>query len=103
MSRAVKPLLILALLSTTATAHAEEWTKPRPLRAGDLIRFVAPAGPVDKELVDHARTLFESMGFKVFVPEGIERKWMYLAGTDDQRVHELNEALRDPDARAVFA
>ncbi|WP_165073426.1 S66 peptidase family protein [Paludisphaera rhizosphaerae] len=102
MKRLIASSLVLALY-LAASVHAEEWTKPQPLRTGDLIRFVAPAGPVDKELVDHARTLFESMGYKVYVPEGIERKWMYLAGTDDQRVNELNEALRDPNARAVFS
>lgn len=102
MSRPIASILLLAFLAGGST-NAEEWTKPRPLRPGDLIRFVAPAGPVDKKLVDQTKTLFESMGYKVFVPEGIERKWMYLAGTDDQRVNELNEALRDPAARAVFA
>ncbi len=97
---------LLCLLAATVAAPVrggEEWVKPRPLRPGDVIRFVAPASAGDMAGVRRARELFEARGFKVVVPEGIDRKRRYLAGTDDQRVEELNAALRDPDARAVFA
>lgn len=104
MSTIRPALLCLLATALTATAFGDEgWTKPRPLRPGDVIRFVAPAGPVEMDGVRRAKDLFESKGFKVVVPEGIGRRFGYLAGTDDERVAELNEALRDPDARAVFA
>ncbi|OJW19433.1 MAG: LD-carboxypeptidase [Planctomycetales bacterium 71-10] len=88
---------------TTPALADEGWAKPRPLRPGDVIRFVAPASAGDMDGVRRAKELFEARGFKVVVPEGIGRKRGYLAGTDDERVVELNEALRDPDARAVFS
>lgn len=94
--------LIVAALATPALAD-EGWTKPRPLRPGDVIRFVAPASAGEIDGVRLAKALFESKGFKVVVPEGIDRKQGSFAGSDDERVAELNEALRDPDARAVFA
>lgn len=94
--------LIAATLATPAIAD-EDWTKPPPLRPGDVIRFVAPAGPADPDGVRRARELMEAKGFKVVVPESIGRRRGYLAGSDDERVAELNEALRDPNARGVFA
>lgn len=99
------PALLCLLAATLATpaAGGEEWTKPRALRPGDVVRFVAPASAGDMDGVRRAKAVFEAKGFKVVVPEGIDRKLGYLAGTDDQRVEELNEALRDPDARAVVA
>jgi muramoyltetrapeptide carboxypeptidase len=68
-----------------------------------VIRFVAPAGPVSAKEVNRCREQFEARGYKVVVPEGIERRYLYLDGTDDERAAELNAAFRDPDARAVFA
>jgi muramoyltetrapeptide carboxypeptidase len=101
----IRPALLCLLAASLSTSSRgdEDWVKPRPLRPGDLVRFVAPAGPGDMDGVRRAREAFEARGFNVIVPEGIDRKRGYLAGTDDDRVAELNEALRDPDARAVFA
>jgi len=98
------PIALLVILSLPiSNAPAQEWTKPRPLRPGDVIRFVAPAGPVSADEVRRVGKLFESKGYKVVIPEGIARRHLFLNGTDDERAAELNEALRDPDARAVFA
>lgn len=101
-ARIALPCLIAAALAAPALAD-EGWAKPRPLRPGDVIRFVAPASAGEMDGVRAAKELFESKGYKVVVPEGIDRKHGYLAGTDDERVAELNEALRDPEARAVFS
>jgi len=85
-----------------AAKPAKGWLKPPALRPGDTIAFVAPAGPVDPApLRKYARRL-EEAGYKVQIPEGIGRRDGYLAGTDEQRVAELNAALRDPKVRAVF-
>ncbi|MDG3006786.1 S66 peptidase family protein [Paludisphaera mucosa] len=102
-TRLASTLLVLACVLPGSASHAEEWIKPRPLRAGDVIRFVAPAGPVELEAVRRCQALFEAKGFKVVVPENIERRYLYLDGTDEERSAELNEAFRDPHARAVFA
>jgi muramoyltetrapeptide carboxypeptidase len=79
-----------------------EWLKPPALRPGDTIAFVAPAGPVElAPLREYAKRL-EQAGYKVLIPEGIERKAGYLAGTDAQRAAELNAMIRDPKVRALF-
>jgi muramoyltetrapeptide carboxypeptidase len=78
------------------------WKKARALKAGDAIRFVAPAGPVDPVRVESCRRRLEELGFRVIVPKDLSRRDRYLAGTDDERAAELNAAIRDPDARAIF-
>ncbi len=72
------------------------------MRPGDTIRFVAPAGPADPDRLETCRTRFEALGFRVEIPKNLFRKAGYLAGTDDQRADELNEAIHDPRVRAIF-
>ena len=79
-----------------------EWLKPAALKPGDTIALVAPAGPTElAQLKEYAQTL-EKAGYHVMIPQGIDRKAGYLAGTDNARADELNAAIRDPKVRAIF-
>lgn len=95
--------LILQLYSITPIAAQEPWLRAPALKTGDTIAFVAPAGPVDLEPVNKCMKQLEAAGFRVLVPPNIERKWEYLAGTDEQRADELNSAIRHPEVDAIFA
>ncbi|HUT77457.1 MAG TPA: LD-carboxypeptidase [Polyangia bacterium] len=75
--------------------------RPPALAPGDRVRLVAPAGPVNER--DFAAGLavlgerYEAVpGSAVFARRG------FLAGTDEERVRDLAEALADPAARAVI-
>jgi len=74
--------------------------RPPALEPGDKVRVVAPAGPVDER--DFAAGL-ESLAERYLVVPGsnVRRRRGYLAGSDRERLADLNEALADPDARAV--
>jgi len=74
------------------------------LSPGDRVVVVAPASSMrsaDRELVGEATRLLESWGL---VPEVCVEVsgYMYLAGTDDDRLAALNGALTAPDVRPVF-
>jgi muramoyltetrapeptide carboxypeptidase len=43
------------------------------------------------------------MGYRVDFGPNAFNKLNYLAGTDEERLGDLNEALRDPNVRAIFA
>lgn len=58
-----------------------QWTKAPVLKSGAVIAFVAPAGPVNVDSMLKAKQRFEGMGFRVLVPDGIDRKDGYLAGS----------------------
>ncbi len=82
---------------------AAEWIRPRALKPGDTIAFVAPAAPADARSMREYATQLEKGGYRVIIPPGIEqRKSGYLAGTDKERADELNRMIRDPQIRAIF-
>ena len=82
---------------------SSETIAPRHLEAGDLIRFVSPASTPDRSEVESCAAVLEGWGFKVDFGEHAFAKINYLAGTDEQRLSDLNGAIRDPQVRAIFA
>lgn len=79
---------------------------PSKLAPGDRVRLVSPASPVSKESVGGGRKVLESIG--LVVEEGkhvydIHETIDYLAGSDKDRIEDLNDALRDPGVKAIIA
>jgi muramoyltetrapeptide carboxypeptidase len=77
--------------------------KPLPLRRGDLIRLVAPAGPVDRAKLDRGVAKLSGAGYVVEVPDGLLASAGYLAGGDAHRAAQVNDAFSAPGVRAVMA
>jgi muramoyltetrapeptide carboxypeptidase len=76
--------------------------RPAALRMGDPVMLVSPAGPTRPERLARGIDLLASWGLQVQVgPHACERNG-YLAGTDEQRLADLNLALREPEVRAVI-
>jgi len=74
-----------------------------PLRPGDAVRFVSPASPPDRASVEIRAKVLESWGLRVEIGPHAFDKTGFLAGSDDDRLSDVNDAFRDPDVRAVFA
>ncbi len=80
-----------------------EWILPPALRPGDTVMFVAPAGPVDADKIEKARKVFKGKGIEVVIPKDLpDRRSSYLAGSDSERLQELNEAIASPDIAGIF-
>ncbi|WP_329274350.1 S66 peptidase family protein [Streptomyces sp. NBC_00691] len=76
---------------------------PSPLRPGDTVAVVAPAGPVDATEMSAARSLLESWGLTVrSTPRLFSTRLGYLAGSDEDRLDDLTEAWLEPEVRGVF-
>lgn len=88
--------------ATPARAGARKTVRPPALRPGDRVRVVAPAGVPDARL---ARGIQILEGFGLVVEPGahLYDRYGYLAGTDEDRLADLNAAFRDPGIRGVFA
>ena len=71
--------------------------RPPRLRAGDQVRLVSPAGAAGPADVAKATRLLEELGLRVSVAAHAH------AGSDEQRVEDVNEALRDTGVRALIA
>jgi muramoyltetrapeptide carboxypeptidase len=77
---------------------------PNRLRRGDVIGLIAPAGPPrSRERVEAGVRYLERLGYRVKPGRHLDAEHGYLAGTDAQRLEDLNAMLRDPQVRAVFA
>jgi muramoyltetrapeptide carboxypeptidase len=73
------------------------------LRRGDRVRVVSPASPPDREGVMRGVEVLTSWGLRVELGEHVFDRWGYMAGRDEDRVHDLNAAFGDPGVRAVIA
>lgn len=78
--------------------------KPPRVQPGDRVRFVSPASPPEPEKVTFGARMLESWGLKVEIGAHVfDRYGHFLAGKDEDRLADLNEALRDPGVRAIFS
>ena len=76
---------------------------PTPLlKPGDKVRFVSPASTPDRDDVFANAAKLLKWGLRVDYGQHVFNKLGYLAGTDDERLADLNAAFRDEDVRAVF-
>jgi muramoyltetrapeptide carboxypeptidase len=79
---------------------------PEKLKAGDRVRFVSPASSVPKGGLDGGTKVLESLGLKVEYGAhvyDVDATFDYLAGTDEDRLADINDALRDPGIKAIIA
>lgn len=75
---------------------------PPKLQAGDRVRLVSPAARPDRVALEYAANVIAGWGFTVEIGEHASERWRHLAGTDKQRLTDLNAAFRDPGVRAVI-
>lgn len=74
---------------------------PPFLQPGDRIRIVAPAGKVQKDKVLPGIELLQDEGYEVLPGKHVFDRNFQYAGTDKQRAADLQEALNDPDTKAI--
>ena len=77
--------------------------RPPRLGPGAKIALVAPAGPLlERDDLTRADALCRALGYAPVLAPGAGRRHGYLAGTDEERLGDLNAALRDPAIDAVW-
>ncbi|MEV0288825.1 LD-carboxypeptidase [Kribbella sp. NPDC050820] len=75
---------------------------PPRLMPGDRVRVVSPASTPEREFVARGVELLTGWGLQVELGRHVFDSVGYLAGTDEDRLADLNDAFRDPGVRAVF-
>ncbi len=73
------------------------------LQPGDLLRVISPSGTL-RELTNFERgiEIWKSRGYRVELSPGFDDRWGYLAGSDENRIRQLADALNDPDCRGIL-
>jgi muramoyltetrapeptide carboxypeptidase len=72
------------------------------VRPGDRVRLLSPASFPTVEWVDESVAILESWGLKVEVGDHAHDRHGYMAGPDQARLDDLNDAFRDPGVRAII-
>ena len=75
---------------------------PPGLKQGDTVAVISPSFAIDEEKTGKAVALLESWGLVVITGKNILKKDGPFAGTDDERLSDLQEMTRRKEVRAVF-
>ena len=67
------------------------------------MRFVSPASTPAHEGLERSAHMLRGFGLNVEIASHALDVHRYMAGTDEHRLADLNDALRDPHVRAIFA
>ncbi len=104
----MKKLIIAAALAAAslsticAMTNDDKVAMPRPLKPGDRIAIVSPAGAIDSALVLDAADTLRAVGYDVEIkPHAMGRCGSYAA-SDSGRLADLREALMDTTVRAIL-
>lgn len=76
---------------------------PPFLRAGDMVRLVAPSGAFERERLEAGLVTLRAHGLVPVYDEGLSARVRYLAGDDERRRAELLTALNDSNCKAIWA
>jgi len=77
--------------------------KPRALATGSRVALVAPAGPVSPERIETSVGRCLSLGLDPVVFPAASARYRFLAGTDAERLADLQSAFDDLSIDAVWA
>ncbi len=82
---------------------SKEIIRPPRLKPGSKVGLLAPAGPLlERDDLSRGRELCQALDWEpVLLPHAGGRHG-YLAGTDEERLDDLNAALRDPVLDAIW-
>lgn len=80
----------------------EELIIPAPLKNGDKIVFVSPAGTVKAEFVENAAIIIQNQGWMTEIAPHALGKWKTYSATAPERYADLEAAITDKSVKAIF-
>jgi muramoyltetrapeptide carboxypeptidase len=75
---------------------------PAPLRPGDTVGIIAPAGPVEPDALEAGCATLLRMGYRPFYLPSVLDRDLYFAGSVERRLDELHEMFRRREVRAII-
>lgn len=76
---------------------------PPRLAPGSRVALLAPAGPMlERDDLARGEELCGALGLEPVLGSSAGKRYGYLAGTDDERLADLNAAIRDPSIDAIW-
>lgn len=81
-------------------------TFPKSLKKGHKIAIISPAGSVEETQLEKTLALIKSKGYEPILGENLYTKFQSgysYAGTEEQRIKDINWALNDSEISAIWA
>jgi muramoyltetrapeptide carboxypeptidase len=75
---------------------------PPYLKTNDKVALIAPAKVVDQEATFSFLDYYKLKGLEVKIGKHVTEQWDLFAGNDSQRLEDLQQAMDDPDIKALF-
>lgn len=75
---------------------------PPPLAPGDRIGIAAPGGPIRREALDRGMAYLAARGLQPVAGRSLAQRYGYLAGTDRERLDDLNRLIADRALKAIW-
>ncbi len=76
---------------------------PPYLQQGDTVALVAPAKKINPESIQKAKDILQKWGLKVWTGKHAQNEHFWFAGTDAERTQDMQEALNNPEIKAIIA
>lgn len=76
--------------------------KPPPLKSGDKVALVAPAKTLEKSYLQQAVETVGNFDVEVIRGNALDQQHFQFAGTDEQRLTDLQRVLDDEHIKAIF-
>lgn len=75
---------------------------PAKLSHGDKILVISPSGAIEPSYIDEASLVLKSWGLQPAVMPHAKNRLGRFCGTVDERLSDLQQAMDDPDAKAIL-
>jgi len=72
------------------------------LQKGDTVGLVALSSQAQPEKLGDAVAFLEELGLNYIIGDTIQAKHDYLAGSDEERLADFHEMVRNPEVKAIF-
>lgn len=76
--------------------------RPSYLQSGDKVALISPAGIIDSHDIEYAGHILRSWGLEPVIGSHATCQCGYFAGTDNERLTDLQWALDDEEIRAIL-
>ena len=75
---------------------------PPFLKLNDKVVILSPSGNISAEYVHNTKNILQEWGLEVSISENALRETGRFSGFVEQRLHDLQEAMDDPDVKMIF-
>lgn len=75
---------------------------PPALKEGDCVAIISTARKADPDNINYATRLLNSWGYEVLRGKNLLKVDNQYAGSDSERLSDLNEAIRNKEIKAIF-